>query len=135
MVYRQGSQHDAAHQAEYRGICADAEGQRGNGYCCEARILRQHWQPVANVLPESLQLGLRKKNPTSVHGKVKCNPELVCRLAASRVAAALIQTDAIEIVPGRHVGQNHLVADLQAIQDFDRIDGTAAQLHVDARGF
>jgi hypothetical protein len=68
MAYRQGSQLDAVHRAEYRGICADAEGQRGNGYGCEARILSQHSQPVANVLPESLQLGLRKKRRTFIKG-------------------------------------------------------------------
>jgi hypothetical protein len=68
MAYRQELQHDSVDQAEYRGICADAEGQRGNGYCCEARILRQHSQPVANVLPESLQLGLRKKRRTFIKG-------------------------------------------------------------------
>src|SRR5436309_10474176 len=37
-------------------------------------------------------------------------------------------------VVGRHVGQNHLVADLQPVDDFDRADRSAAQFNWHAHG-
>src|SRR5580704_11574634 len=48
--------------------------------------------------------------------------------------APLLQPDAVESIPGRHVGQNHLVAHFQPINDFDGVDATPPQLHVYARG-
>src|SRR5579885_506956 len=45
-----------------------------------------------------------------------------------------LQLDAVEIVPSRHIGQNHFVADLEAVEDFDGVHRSAAELYVDAHG-
>ena len=38
-------------------------------------------------------------------------------------------------IPGARVGENHLVARLQAVHDFDRVDGAAAEFDGSAHSF
>ena len=47
----------------------------------------------------------------------------------------LAQTNAVERVPGGHVGEDYFVADFEALENFDGVDGTLAELDVDADGF
>src|SRR5713226_1618149 len=54
---------------------------------------------------------------------------------AQRAQPPLFQPDTVDIVPLRHVRQDHFVADLQARKHFDGGNRAASQLHVDSRGF
>jgi hypothetical protein len=47
----------------------------------------------------------------------------------------LAQADTVEGVHGGHVGEDDLVADIEALEDFDGVDGNFAELDVDADGF
>ena len=46
----------------------------------------------------------------------------------------LAQTNAVKNIPGGHVGENDLVSGLEALEDFDGVDGSFAELDVDAHG-
>src|SRR5260370_10849951 len=49
------------------------------------------------------------------------------------VIVSSIQPDSFEGIPLRHIRQDDLVADLQALQDFDGTDRTTAQLDLHTR--
>src|SRR6476620_9605048 len=53
-------------------------------------------------------------------------------LLVVRRTAASLQLDPIELVVGRHVGQDHLIAWLQAFLDLDGVDRAPSELHVGA---
>src|SRR6266540_6742242 len=46
----------------------------------------------------------------------------------------LFQSDAVVRVVSRHVGENHLIADLQAAEHFDGVHRAATELHLHALG-
>ncbi len=48
-VTRRTTQQESAHEAEHRGIDADAEGQSKHGNCCEARVLTELTKTVAAI--------------------------------------------------------------------------------------
>src|SRR5579863_7131953 len=51
----EGAQKDGVHDAENRGVRADAQRQRENRNETEARALRQHSNAEAKILPKRLQ--------------------------------------------------------------------------------
>src|SRR5438477_5461395 len=51
-----------------------------------------------------------------------------------RASPTLFQPDAIVCVVCRHIGQDHLIADLESLQHFDRVDRAPAKLHLHALG-
>ena len=46
----------------------------------------------------------------------------------------LAQADAVVSIHGRHVGEYHFVADIEALEDYDGVDAAFAKLDVDATG-
>src|SRR5436190_11545311 len=54
-------------------------------------------------------------------------------VVSSRISGvALLQPDAVVRVVGRHVGENHLVPDLESGQHFDHVDRVASELDLHA---
>src|SRR6267378_2348234 len=51
---------------------------------------------------------------------------------ASKGHIPLLQADPVEVVPGGHVGEDHLVPDLQSLQDLDGVHRASPQLKIDA---
>src|SRR4029453_3586491 len=47
----------------------------------------------------------------------------------------LTQSNPFELIPRRHVGEDHLIALGEAADDLNRIDGALPELHLRARGF
>src|SRR5580698_1862879 len=54
--------------------------------------------------------------------------------SSAKHPCGLLQPNAIDVVPLRHIGQDDFVADVQARQNFHGVDRVAAQLDVDALG-
>src|ERR1700733_4450614 len=54
--------------------------------------------------------------------------------SSAKHPCGLLQPNAIDVVPLRHIGQDDFVADVQARQNLDGVDRVAAQLDVDALG-
>ena len=65
IVVGQGFEQNGVHNAEDGGIGADAERQRDYGQSRESWRLRQHAQPVANVLPKRFHLHSPSRRPIS----------------------------------------------------------------------
>src|SRR5436189_2239718 len=54
-------------------------------------------------------------------------------VVSSRISGvALLQPDAVVRVVGRHVGENHLVPDIESGQHFDHVDRVASELDLHA---
>ena len=47
---------------------------------------------------------------------------------------SLAQTNAVNSIPGGHIGENDFVSGLEALEDFDGVDGSLAELDVDTHG-
>src|SRR5262245_61102075 len=52
---RHGPQQQSVDDAEHRGVRADAQAERDNGYNSESALLQQHSRAVAQVLLQGLQ--------------------------------------------------------------------------------
>src|SRR3954469_3216416 len=76
---------------------------------------------LISACPFSAMLAPRR--PEGLHCLCGCSADLEARL---------LQSNAIVCVVCRHVGQNHLVADLEAGEHFDGVHRAPSQLHLDA---
>src|SRR4051812_49094883 len=76
---------------------------------------------LISACPFSAMLAPRR--PEGLHYLCGCSADLRVRL---------LQSNAIVCVVCRHVGQNHLVAHLEAREHFDRVHRAASELHLHA---
>jgi hypothetical protein len=110
----QGIEHYSLNNGKQRGVGSNSQGKCDNRDRRERRAFQEHPQAVADVLPQNMH----RPTPKTL----RCKPDL-------------LQTDAIVVVPLRHVRKNDAVTDLQALQYLNGIDGSASKFHVDARCF
>src|SRR6266487_6881686 len=96
-------------------VRANSQRKSQNGDRRESRILPEHPQAIAHVLPD----------------RVHSFPPQNIRLEKPK----LLQPDSIVVVPLGHVGENHFVSDLQSFHHFDGVHRTPPQLYIDAHGF
>src|ERR1700688_160328 len=78
--HRQASQHNLVHERKNRGIGADTKGERKNRHGGEARILRQHAQPVTDILPERVHRQRSRTNQLTISNECdRSYPTRTCR--------------------------------------------------------
>src|SRR5690242_13042820 len=112
---------------EHRSVGADAYGKCKYRYQGESWIFGQHSHAIAQVLPKRLHQPLPALRTLFILA--------VSAPTAYEKPHPLFEPDTIEVVPLRHVGENHFVPDLQAFADFNGVHRAASEYDVHPHSF